>query len=712
MSQIQRRFAVLAALQALVGAGVAAITALVYFVAPQALQNASLTVAMAGSGAAVVAYYLSIHQILKKKRAQLSTIILSCLTALNVFLLIQATGGIDSPYYALWLLAIVTAGFFGQRATLVVLGITILYFAYEIILVHGMSKTYAMAHVAELILSIATAVMAEWIHVNLGRGGAQEQVVRLSGKLNEESLKSEAIMASVGEGVMVINSDGQIQLFNPSAARMTGWDAESAKGIDYRLVLNLRDVGGNKLSDDQDPVHAMFKSGKALVRNDLTMETKGGRKADITLSLSPIFDAEHAVSGSIALFRDISAEKEVERQRNEFISTASHEMRTPVAAIEGYLSLAMNPAVATIDERAKQYLDKAHQSTRHLGELFRDLLSITKMEDNRAGADEVFDLTAVVKDAVSDMKFEADKKGLELYFGASQDQVRRESQVLPVFAVRANPQRVREVVMNLIENAIKFTGEGHISVNISGANDAVSVSVTDTGIGIAPEDIPHLFQKFYRIDNSRTRTIGGTGLGLYLCRSIIERGGGRIWVESQMGQGSSFKFSLPRLSSDLLTANQQALAAAAAPAANAAAATQPTTTPAPAPVPEPAAPAPTQPAPAPAQSLGEPEYPQPKAPVAPVDPEPEPVSEPEPKTDPQPEPTSTPEPEAEPEPTQEPETGGADQAADSGTDLWEETEQTDNAPDDAEGEPADPYEIKVSPDGKIMTDIKRPTVVK
>jgi two-component system sensor histidine kinase VicK len=295
------------------------------------------------------------------------------------------------------------------------------------------------------------------------------------------------------------------------------------------------------------------------------------------------------VSGGIALFRDISAEKEVERQRDEFISTASHEMRTPVAAVEGYLSLAMNPAVATIDDRAKQYLEKAHSATQHLGQLFRDLLSVTKLEDNRLSPDEVFDLTALVKDVVSDMKFEANKKGLEIQFGAEDQRIRGENTLMPVYATRANPQRLREVMTNLIENAIKFTPQGSIRVAIGGSNDTISVSVTDSGIGIAPEDIDHLFQKFYRIDNTATRTIGGTGLGLYLCRSIIERAGGRIWVESQPGSGSTFHFSLPRQASDKIgkTVTAAPPTPAVAPVSEAPA---PTPTPAPEPTPVPAAP--------------------------------------------------------------------------------------------------------------------------
>jgi signal transduction histidine kinase len=116
--------------------------------------------------------------------------------------------------------------------------------------------------------------------------------------------------------------------------------------------------------------------------------------------------------------------------------------------------------------------------------------------------------------------------------------------------VQADPDRIREVVTNLFDNAVKYTDSGRISVGITGDNEVVQIRVTDTGPGIPKEDIPHLFQKFYRVDTSATRTIGGTGLGLYICRKIIELYGGRIWVESVIGEGSTFYLNIPRLTSE------------------------------------------------------------------------------------------------------------------------------------------------------------------
>jgi signal transduction histidine kinase len=275
------------------------------------------------------------------------------------------------------------------------------------------------------------------------------------------------------------------------------------------------------------------------------MLTRGGKKYELSISISPIYNAEQKVTGAIGVFRDISKEKEIERQRNEFVSTASHEMRTPVAAIEGYISLAMNAKVATIDDRAMNYLTKAHENTQHLGELFRDLLSITKLEEGLIAKHLApVNLTSMLQDITGDMQLVASKKNLSVTFAASSATGKT---ITPIYTVMADPERLREVIMNLVDNAIKFTTEGGITLGLSGDAKTVTVRVQDTGPGIAAEDIPHLFQKFYRVDSSATRTVGGTGLGLYLCRTLVELFNGRIWVESEVGKGSSFNFMLPRI---------------------------------------------------------------------------------------------------------------------------------------------------------------------
>ncbi|HMT56081.1 MAG TPA: HAMP domain-containing sensor histidine kinase, partial [Candidatus Saccharibacteria bacterium] len=225
---------------------------------------------------------------------------------------------------------------------------------------------------------------------------------------------------------------------------------------------------------------------------------------------------------------------------------------------EGYLALALNDRVASIDAKARDYLEKAHASTQHLGKLFQDLLTSAKAEDGRLSNHPVIlEMSEFVEKLVEDLRFTAEKKGLglELLMGGQQSNATKsidasKKLVKPLLYVHADPERVREVITNLFDNAVKYTEAGKISVGITGDDQVVQLRISDTGPGIPKEDVPHLFQKFYRVDTSATRTIGGTGLGLYICRKIVELYSGRIWVESETGTGSTFYINLPRIPSE------------------------------------------------------------------------------------------------------------------------------------------------------------------
>ena len=552
--QRTRSLNILARVQAVISGLVAVSIFAIYGVQPELLTQTTTSLAAAILGTIGAVYFLTLHQIWGRSRLALSTLILSAITTLNVILVIAATGGLDSPYYSLWLLAIVAAGIFGTAETLAVLGVTVAYYVFALIS-EGLHAPYIRDHLVQLGITLIAGALAEWVH-SRNRKAVSARLESLSGQLSAEQLKAEAVIQGIGEGVMVIDAGRKIQLFNKAAQELCGWDEASALSLDYNLVLQLKTASDQVLNADNDPFAQAWKKDKSVLQDDLVMTTRAGRKIQISLSISPIFDVNHQPTGAIALFRDITKEKAVEREKDEFVSTASHEMRTPVAAIEGYLSLAMNPNVATIDERAKKYLDKAHEAIQHLGDLFKDLLSVTKADaGNLDNNSEAVNVAALLQSATDDMQFVANKKNLTLVYqiGGMSGKA-----IAPLYYVGANPERLREVVMNLIDNAIKFTAEGGIKVSIDGDEKEVSVSVSDTGPGIAQEDIPHLFQKFYRVDSSATRTIGGTGLGLYLCRKIIEAFNGRIWIESKVGEGTNMRFTLPRLTQDEVTRMQAA----------------------------------------------------------------------------------------------------------------------------------------------------------
>ncbi|HSX36963.1 MAG TPA: ATP-binding protein [Patescibacteria group bacterium] len=387
---------------------------------------------------------------------------------------------------------------------------------------------------------------------------------KLATSLRDEKLRSDIILNSIEDGVVLLDGEKTIQLFNPGASTLTGWPADEARGLSYKSVIKLVDEKGQAYPDSQNPFERVFKEAQSIHDNNASLVSRAGKQFPLSLSLTPLFDENKDVSGAVAIFRDVSQERQEEKQRAEFISTASHEMRTPVAAIEGYLALALNDKVSTIDSRARDYLEKAHASTQHLGTLFQDLLTSAKAEDGRLSSHPVvIEIGAYLEQLTNDLRFAAEKKGLatEFVVGSNQtiDASKRpagEHVVRPLYYVQADPDRLREVVTNLFDNAVKYTDQGKVSIGLTGDDQVVQFYVRDTGPGIPTEDIPHLFQKFYRVDNSATRTIGGTGLGLFISRKIIELYQGRIWAESTLGKGSTFFINLPRLSTDKATSLQ------------------------------------------------------------------------------------------------------------------------------------------------------------
>lgn len=387
--------------------------------------------------------------------------------------------------------------------------------------------------------------------------------------LRNEKLKSSIIISAMAEGVVLVDAQRVIQLFNPAAERITGWPASEAVGIDYRSVMKLLDSRGQSYPEAAHPMAKVFTTGLAAKDTTATLNTKNNQQISVDISVSPLVD-DDSVSGAVTIFRDVSAQRLEEQKRADFISTASHEMRTPVAAIEGYLALALNEHVSQIDAKARGFLEKAHSSTKHLGELFQDLLTSAKAEDGRlSDHPTVIEVASFMKSLAEDLRFVAVKKGLatEFVLGISGDpniiNARGGSVnkiVTPLYYVYADPERLREIITNIFDNAVKYTTSGKITLGLSADDNVVQIHVADTGPGIPPEDIPHLFQKFYRVDNSTTRTIGGTGLGLFICRKIAELYHGKIWVTSTPGKGSTFYVNLPRMSSDRAMQAQKAVA--------------------------------------------------------------------------------------------------------------------------------------------------------
>lgn len=498
---------------------------------------------------ATALYSLFAYLFIKDERAHLTGLIAYIALCITVTVLIAMTGSIHSPFIGLWLLISVFSGLFGVY----MLGaFAISANSYAIYQIASGAETGAAA--VALLLVVEAPLLTSFIIWHHKREPASpHELDALQQQLSQASSRSDVIVNSIADGVMIVDPQGVIQLINPAAQTMLGWPKNDAVGLDYKSVVKITDSNGKPVDDDLLPMSQALTSNKPATNTDLILITKSNKRIIVSLVVSPIGKDSHQ-TGVVAVFRDITREKEEERQKAEFISTASHEMRTPVAAIEGYLGLAMNPATAVIDEKAKMYLQKAHESTQHLGRLFQDLLTVSKAEDARLiPHQQPVDIIAFTREVVEGLTPKAKEKGLFINYAPGERDTDGNRRISPVYYAFADPDHLREVLNNLVDNAIKYTPQGSVTIDVTGNTDSVTISVTDTGIGIPPEDLPHLFQKFYRVDNSDTRIIGGTGLGLYISRRLTEANSGHITVTSTYGKGSVFSVQLPRISGERAT---------------------------------------------------------------------------------------------------------------------------------------------------------------
>lgn len=493
--------------------------------------------------------YFTVHHAQLTSSTRLNYILILA----TVLTLVVTTSGMNSVFFGLLLVLLALGPFLatpGVALSVIALGV--------LVIEQYVGKNLMPAQLLSLALIGGLSIVIGMIFWGRDPEGAATDETpedrsyhELASELSQVSGKSEAVINAIGDGVVALDGKGVVQLINPAAQELLGWGKGDAANLSYKSVLEMLDSKGQDINEANDPIALAINTNKPQRNDNFSLKTQSGKSFLASIAVSPVGKLG---DGAIVVFRDVTNEKKDERQRAEFISTASHEMRTPVASIEGYLGLALNPQTATIDEKARDFITKAHESAEHLGRLFADLLDISKADDSRLQNDpKVVDVVPFIHDIVEGLTPEAEDKKLHLDYkpdpdtGSVEDPVKR---LNPVFYANVDNDHLREIVQNLVENAIKYTPKGEVTVDVTGDQERIIVSVKDTGIGIPREDQAHLFQKFYRVDNSDTREIGGTGLGLYLCRRLAETIGGRLWVESEYKHGSTFFLELPRIAGD------------------------------------------------------------------------------------------------------------------------------------------------------------------
>jgi PAS domain S-box-containing protein len=331
------------------------------------------------------------------------------------------------------------------------------------------------------------------------------------------------VLDHVGDGVFLIDDDGIVQLWNPAAEALTGLSAESVIGREAGEVI----PGWAALA----PLVPVAASPGASSRSPeaVPLELDG---RELWLSISGVRFAD----GTVYAFRDLTAERAVDDLKREFLATASHELRTPLSAIYGAAMTLRRQDVQLDDDSRERLLAVIAQESDRLARIVKEILVADHLDSGRLRVVhtslDAIDAAAAVIDAA---RVHA-PLGVAIELDAPPD----------VAPVSADPEHLRQILVNLVDNAVKYSPDGgHVLVRIEDRGGSVRFAVSDEGLGIPPNEQARIFDKFYRLDPDLTRGVGGTGLGLYICRELVRRMAGRISVESTPGEGSTFVVDIP-----------------------------------------------------------------------------------------------------------------------------------------------------------------------
>jgi signal transduction histidine kinase/CheY-like chemotaxis protein len=424
-------------------------------------------------------------------------------------------------------------------------------------------------------------------------GGGVALTLRDDTELIRQQEHSDAILASTGDGLVVFSPEREITYMNPAASELLGIEAEEVVGTRTSLAellgMDSPDVedavrcweqrqcgreecplhGGDVLrcwlhsgtiGEDGRPVTYVTKQPRCEECNVFAHNTRALLECGhdsirevgidepeykvVRVTANSVVDEHGHYVGCVTSLTDVTAEREIAQMKNEFVSTVSHELRTPLTSIKGYVDLILDGDAGEINDIQREFLGIVKSNSDRLVALINDMLDISRIESGRVVLKiEPIDISDLVYDAVGTFKTIAEQSDIEM---AAQI----EEGLEPAAADR---DRIGQVLTNLVSNAIKYSpGGGTVTVSARQDGDDIVVGVADEGLGISEEDQEQLFSKFYRVDSSHTQEIGGTGLGLSITKSIVELHGGRVWLESTLGEGSTFSFTVPTASSKLV----------------------------------------------------------------------------------------------------------------------------------------------------------------
>lgn len=365
----------------------------------------------------------------------------------------------------------------------------------------------------------------------------EKRVAMRTAQLDGLARRHRGILDAVGEGIYEVDTGRRVTFVNTAAARLLGYEGDELIGQDAHALFHderVRPEGGMDGTCPSCHLTAAIYGGEVVRSSEASYVRRGGERFPVDLTAAPGQD-ESGVSGAVVIFSDISERRALERMKEEFISMVSHELRTPLTAIRGSLGLIAGGAVGDLPAEAGRMVNIALNNSERLTRLINDLLDLERMQSGAIPIDfGVHDTADLVESTLGSVHAVADAAGVHVVRGPVRG------------TVHGDADRLVQALTNLIGNAVKFSPRGgsvEVSAEPEGAH--VTFTVSDRGRGIPKEKMDAVFERFQQVDSSDAREKGGTGLGLAITKSIIERHGGQISVESDLGRGSTFRFTIP-----------------------------------------------------------------------------------------------------------------------------------------------------------------------
>ncbi|MDD4168764.1 MAG: ATP-binding protein [Desulfotomaculaceae bacterium] len=340
-----------------------------------------------------------------------------------------------------------------------------------------------------------------------------------------EKDKIQAILASMCDGVIATDNWERVILVNPVVEKLFGTTQEVSKGKNIRRVIRNRDF--EKL------LNQFLETGQPL-QKDIWLMTNEPRS--FRVYITPLKSTGYESGGMVALMRDFTARKNLEDMRSEFVANVSHELRTPLTSIRGFAETLLDGALEEPDT-ARGFLEIINNEAMRLTRLIDELLNLSGIEDHKTAPNwQPVAMNDLIKSTLAIVQTRTIEKNLSITTNLLEN--------LPL--VQGDPDMLSQVLINLIDNAVSYTQTGgEIRISSSVGENEVKVEVQDNGIGIPPDSLPRVFERFYRVDKARSREQGGTGLGLSIVKHIVDVHHGYVHVESKVGVGSTFSFVLP-----------------------------------------------------------------------------------------------------------------------------------------------------------------------